>query len=80
MESNLIMNDVSRCDNHRCPIRVYCSRYRQIEIDFKNYKEANNITGSIPIADKVFSTIPVSKFNGDKKDGLCDYFINIEDV
>lgn len=33
MINDLIHNDISRCNNHRCDKRANCKRYLQIEID-----------------------------------------------
>lgn len=60
---DLILNDVSRCNNYKCPINAFCARFRQLRIDSEK-------------GDKV--EVPVNHFDGDKKIGLCDHFINAD--
>lgn len=36
MKPNLIPNDYSRCNNHRCAKRMVCNRYLQLVIDKEN--------------------------------------------
>jgi hypothetical protein len=59
---NLINNDISRCNDYKCPTRAYCARFRQLHIDIK----AGN------------TTFQVTDFQGRRKNGLCDNFINVD--
>lgn len=45
---NLIKNDVSRCNNHRCEKRNRCNRYLQLKIDTEDFKK-ENVTKSISV-------------------------------
>lgn len=38
---NLIKNDVSRCNNHRCEKRNRCNLYLQLKIDTEDFKKEN---------------------------------------
>lgn len=57
---DLIKNDVSRCNDYKCPTGAFCARFRQLRFD--NEKE--------------IKTMPVNDFKGREKNGLCDYFLN----
>ncbi|HZW63609.1 MAG TPA: hypothetical protein VFF15_08215 [Flavobacteriaceae bacterium] len=57
---NLIPNDYSRCNNHQCQKRSNCKRYLQLGVDFK---DANEHVGSVLASKKVFSTVPVTRFD-----------------
>lgn len=59
---DLIYRDTSRCNNDKCPTAAFCRRYLQMSIDYKKGEKL----------------VSVTDFNGDKKVGLCDYFLNIE--
>lgn len=74
--NDLILQDISRCNNHRCLKRVSCARYMQLEIDFKKYRTEKNLLIGSPVAEKVWATIPVSRFAEDKH-GVCEFFILI---
>jgi hypothetical protein len=60
---NLIHNDLSRCNENKCPTNFCCARFRQLRFDREN--------------GNIFS---VTDFEGRKKNGLCDNFINAETV
>lgn len=64
MKPNIINNDISRCNNHRCRLRMNCKRYLQLGIDFENYKDENYS----------FRTTPVSRFEANKS-GKCDNYL-----
>ena len=59
---NLISNDISRCNDYKCPTRAFCARFRQLRFD----KENGN------------TQISVTDFKGREKNGLCDYFLNAD--
>jgi hypothetical protein len=59
---DLILNDVSRCNDYKCPTNAFCARFKQLRLD----------------NEKGIKTMPVTDFNGRKKNGLCDYFINAD--
>ena len=60
--NNLIHNDISRCNDYKCPIGAFCARLRQLHID----KENGN------------TQMSVTDFKGREKNGLCDYFLNAD--
>lgn len=60
--NDLINKDISRCNNYKCPTKAFCARFRQIQIDRESEK---------------YPLVSVTHFDGDKKIGLCDYFINV---
>lgn len=33
---NLISNDISRCNDYKCPTNFCCARFKQLSIDRKN--------------------------------------------
>lgn len=41
---NLINNDTSRCNNHRCALRTGCARYMQLAIDAKQNSPLYSVT------------------------------------
>lgn len=59
---NLITNDISRCNDYKCPTAAFCARFKQLSIDLKNGNKA----------------ISVTNFKGCEKKGLCDYFLNAD--
>ena len=59
---NLIFKDVSRCSDEKCPKSSSCKRFLQMEIDKKNGEEYS----------------VVSDFKGSENNGVCDYYINID--
>lgn len=61
--TDFIHDDISRCNNYKCPTNFCCARFRQIQVDIKK-------------ADRAM--VSTTKFNGHEKDGLCDYFLNVE--
>lgn len=60
---NLIPNDISRCNDYKCPTKFCCARFKQLYIDRKNG-----------------NTVWTSDFEGRKKTGLCEYFLNVDVV
>lgn len=58
---NLILKDVSRCSDEKCPKSSSCKRFLQMEIDKENGEEYS----------------VVSDFKGSENNGVCDYYINI---
>lgn len=60
---DLIHNDISRCNDYKCPTNFCCARFKQLSIDRKN--------GNI---------VWTSDFEGRKKTGLCENFINADAV
>jgi hypothetical protein len=59
---DLIHNDISRCNDYKCPIGAFCARFRQLRFD----KENGN------------TQMSVTDFKGREKKGLCDYFLNAD--
>ena len=59
---DLILDDVSRCTDIKCPIGAFCARSRQLNIDYK----------------KGVKNRPKTDFKGYNKRGLCDYFLNAD--
>lgn len=59
---DIINNDVSRCNDYKCPTNAFCARFRQLRYDKQN--------GIKPIT--------VINFKGVEKTGLCEYFINAD--
>ena len=59
---NLIFKDVSRCSDEKCPKSSSCKRFLQMEIDKENGEEYS----------------VVSDFKGSENNGVCDYYINID--
>jgi hypothetical protein len=59
---DLILNDVSRCTDYKCPAGVFCARSRQLNIEYK----------------KGVKNTPMTDFQGYQKRGLCDYFLNTD--
>ena len=41
---NLIPDDNSRCNNHRCAMRSDCARYMQLELDAKKNNPLHSVT------------------------------------
>jgi len=64
VKKDLIANDISRCNDYRCPTRGFCARFRQLRFD--------NETG--------IKHMSVTDFKGREKNGLCDHFINVEEI
>jgi hypothetical protein len=62
MNKDLINRDISRCNDSKCPTSAFCERYLQRIIDYKK-----NETG-----------VSVTYFKGREKNGLCDYFLNVD--
>ena len=60
---DLIHNDISRCNDYKCPTGAFCARFRQLRIDQKKNSRS------------IFS---VTNFKGCEKTGLCDYFLNAD--
>ena len=60
----LIHNDISRCNDYKCPTNFCCARFRQLRFD----REKGN------------NDFSVTDFEGRKKTGLCDNFINADAV
>jgi hypothetical protein len=58
----LIHNDISRCNDYKCPTGAFCARYRQLRFDRENGNTKMSVTD----------------FKGREKNGLCDYFINAD--
>lgn len=58
----LILKDVSRCSDEKCPKSSSCKRFLQMEIDKENGEEYS----------------VVSDFKGSENNGVCDYYINID--
>jgi hypothetical protein len=59
---DLILNDVLRCNDYKCPTAAFCARSRQLSIDYK----------------KGVKNMPETDFKGFKERGLCDYFLNAD--
>lgn len=59
---NLITNDISRCNDYKCPTAAFCARFKQLSIDLKTRNKA----------------ISVTNFKECEKNGLCDYFLNAD--
>lgn len=59
---NLIFKDVSRCSDEKCPKSSSCKRFLQMEIDKENGEEYS----------------VVFDFKGSENNGVCDYYINID--
>lgn len=59
---DLIHRDISRCNDDRCQINVFCERYLQMNIDHKKGEKL----------------VTVTDFKGREKVGLCDYFLNVD--
>ncbi len=74
--TNLINNDVSRCNNHRCPKRNDCARYRQLELDFVAYRDNAKLPQRTIIASEVLSSVPVTRFDAEN----CGHFIDIKEI
>lgn len=64
VKQDLIPRDVSRCSDSKCPTAAFCDRYLQLAID--NEKNRKRIL--------------VTDFKGRHKPGLCEHFLNIEDL
>lgn len=75
MKENLITDDITRCDNHRCESRTHCARYMQVGIDFSNYREKHKLSDKTPIYNQVFKSIPFTRFPEAEK---CEFQIPIE--
>ena len=58
---DLIPNDISRCNDYKCPTNFCCARFKQLSIDRKNG-----------------NTVWTSDFEGRKKTGLCEHFLNVD--
>lgn len=58
--TDLILGDVSRCNNHRCAARAGCARYLQLEIDMRR-------------DDMHWS--PVNRYGEESPDRACGSFI-----
>ena len=64
-KNNLIHRDISRCNDDKCPISIFCERYIQMSIDRKNGE----------------TNVSVTDFKGREKAGLlCEYFLNVDVV
>lgn len=59
---DLILRDISRCNDDRCPTALFCKRYLQTSIDHKKNE----------------TLVSVNDFKGREKSELCDYFINVD--
>lgn len=59
---DLILNDVSRCNDYKCPTGAFCARFRQLRFD----------------REKGIKTTPVTDYKGREKKGLCDCFLNAD--
>ena len=61
---DLIHNVISRCNDYKCPTNFCCARFRQLRFD----REKGN------------NQFSVTDFEGRKKTGLCENFINADAV
>jgi len=62
---DLITNDISRCNNYKCPTGAFCARFKQLQIDRQSPE---------------LKPVSVTHFNGNEKENLCEYFINADAV
>lgn len=60
-KKDLIHRDISRCNDDKCPTSSFCKRYLQMAIDYKKNEKL----------------VSVTDFKGREKNGLCNYFLNI---
>ncbi|QAA81386.1 hypothetical protein EI546_06430 [Aequorivita sp. H23M31] len=56
-----IPNDVSRCNNDRCGLRLHCARYLQLKLDAKTNAPLRSVTrfGNQGITTQCDALIPV---------------------
>lgn len=43
-QSPFILNDVSRCNNYSCALRLNCARHLQLKLDAKNNNPLHSVT------------------------------------
>ena len=62
MKKDLINKNVTRCFDYKCELVNICKRRLQNDLD----------------REKSEATAPVANFQGSEKEGLCEFFMNID--
>ena len=62
MKKDLINRNITRCTDYKCELGNICKRRLQNELD----------------REKSEATAPVANFQGSEKEGLCEFFMNID--
>ena len=62
MKKDLLLKDITRCFDYKCELGNICKRRLQNELD----REKGELN------------VPVADFQGSEKEGLCEFFMNID--